>query len=65
MVTNWSIVSIWESIAGWIMGYDNKGYILHSTASVPHTISRTAIGQVSKHDPGEEHVSPRGKTGGT
>jgi hypothetical protein len=33
MVTNWSIVSIWESIAGWMMGYDNKGHVLHSTAS--------------------------------
>jgi hypothetical protein len=62
MVTNWSIVSIWESIAGWIMGYDNKGYILHSTASVPHTISRTAIGQVSKLDPGEKLSSRHGKT---
>jgi hypothetical protein len=46
-------------------GSNDKRYVLHSTASVPHTVSRTAIGQVSKLDPEEEHVNPRGKTGGT
>jgi hypothetical protein len=57
MVTNWSIVSIWESIAGWIMGYDNKGHVLHSTASASGTVCGTAIGQVSKLDSGEKLFS--------
>jgi hypothetical protein len=61
MVTNWSIVSIWESIAGWIMGHDNKGYVLHSTASASHTVCGTAIGLVSKLDPGEKLFSRLGK----
>ena len=65
MVKNWSIVSIQEGIAWRMIGCNDKRYDLHSPASVPHTISRTTIGQVSKLDPGEEHASPRGKTGGT
>jgi hypothetical protein len=61
MVTNWSIVSIWESIAGWIMGYDNKGHVLHSTAPASGTICGTAIGLVSTVDPGEKLFSRHGK----
>jgi hypothetical protein len=62
MVTNWSIVSIWESIAGWIMGYDNKGYVLHSTASASRkTVCGTAIGLVSRLDPREKLFSRHGK----
>ena len=70
MVKNWSIVNIQDGIAWRIIGFcgssgsNDKRYVLHSTASVPHTVSRTAIGQVSKLDPGAKRVSPRGKTGG-
>jgi hypothetical protein len=61
LVDNWSIVSIQEGIAGWIMGYDNKGHVLHSTASGPRTVCRAATGLVSKLDPGEERSRRHGK----
>jgi hypothetical protein len=62
MVKNWSIVSIWKCIAGLIMGYDDKGYVLHSTASAPCIVCRTANGLVSKLDPGEKLFGRHGKT---
>jgi hypothetical protein len=62
MVTNWSIVSIWESVAGWIMGYDNQGYVLHPTASSSRIVCGAAIGLVFKLDPGEKLFSGHGKT---
>jgi hypothetical protein len=63
MATNWSIVSIWDSMAGWIMGCGNKGYILRSTASAPCTVCGAAIGLVSKLNPGEKLLGRYGKSG--
>jgi hypothetical protein len=59
---NWSIVSIWEGIAGRIMGYDNKGYVLHPTASGSRAVCGAAIGLVFKLDPGEKLFSRHWKT---
>ena len=62
MVKNWSIVSIWESIACSIMGYDNKGYVLHPTASAARAVCRAAIGLVFELDPRQELFSRHRKT---
>ena len=61
---NWSIVSIPEGIATGIIGNDDKGHVLDSTASNSRTSCGAAIGQVFKLDTGQKRFSPRRKTGG-